>query len=805
MLTLKFGGTSVGSAAPLRNLVALVQAKQKKDRVIVVVSACGETTDQLLEMLSFAVQGELKKAEQLLREIEHAHLKLLNELVPAKKRTSFQNFFTQSLTALQELLRGIAATRDCSARLQDFVVGFGERWSANLVATVLSAHNTPAKAFMATELVVTDSQFGAAAVDYPATFKKLQQHLHPKVCPQVAVVTGFIGSDKNGNPTTLGRGGSDLTAAIVAAGLGAKALEIWTDVDGVFTADPRRVPEAFVIPQLSYNEVMEFAYFGAKVVHPKTVVPVVERNIPIWIKNTFNPTAGGTLIHKDEQPSPNGVKGVTSIEGLSLVMLEGTGIFGVHGIVARFFAALARKGINVVMVSMASSEQSLCCAIKEEEMNLALTELADEFRFEIGQGWLKASRAQEKLVVMAVVGSGMRGQTGLAGKLFSVLGRNGVNVVAVAQGATERNVTFVIAAKDETRALNLVHGAFHLSTNRVNVFMMGKGTIGTKLLEQIAQHHDDIKKRLDIDLRVIGLANSKKSTLLGVTGKSDLKKLIPQLRATGLENLIFVDATASNEIAKSYPEILQQGLCIATPNKRANTLPMKYYQHLQEVLQQKKNRYLYETAVGAGLPVISTLRDLLNSGDEVLHIEGVLSGTLSYIFSQLRDGASFSEAVLKAKSLGYTEPDPRDDLNGEDVARKMLILARELGSQLEMKDVRIENLVPTALRKVDEKTFLKKLSSVDQVFAKRVAAAKKSGKVLQYLGSFQKNKIEVGIREVAESSPWASLRPGDNLVVFTTKRYLKNPLMVKGPGAGPDVTAAGLLADILKLAQFLLR
>lgn len=817
MMILKFGGTSVGTAAQLSTVANIVKERRRQGQVSVVVSACGHTTDVLATAIEHAVAGRSDACGGVLEALKTDHFKLIEQATKGKYRTRVRKSVESTLLNVASYLSGVLLLRECSLRARDFIVGHGELLSSQIVAAVLSSHGIPSQGVDARGMIVTDDAFGAANIDHAASTAQLRKQLAPLMKTCVPVVTGFLGATKEGIPTTIGRGGSDLSATFIGAVLKAKRVEIWTDVEGVLSADPGIVPEAFTLPQLNYAETMELAFFGARVLHAKAVAPLAASGIPLLIKNTRNPDAPGTLVSC--KTGPGVVKGITSIQDISLITLEGSGIVGLKGTAGRMFSSLARRGVNAIMISMASSEQSVCCAVATPDAASAVDELRSEFELEFHRGQVNRIRRADEKMIVAVVGEGMRGTPGVAGRLFSALGRNRVDVSAVAQGSSEINISFVIDAADKVRALNLIHGAFHLSSNRINLFIFGKGNIGGRLFDQIAEQREALRETMGLDLRVVGVADSRNfvfdRTTLDATRwrkqlqvsrrKADGRAIVELLRSSGLENIIVVDATASEKLPDIYCEILGSGMCIVTPNKKANTLPMKRYREIMAGRNSVRARYLYETTVGAGLPIITTLHDLIDSGDRVRKIQGVFSGTMSYIFSKVAQGASFSEAVASAREMGFTEPDPRDDLCGADVARKLLILAREMGYSLELRDVKVESLVPPSMRKLPLPDFLKRIGTMDSVLEKPLAEANAENKVLQYCGKLEGGRVVVGITKVPKSSPLARMKPGDNMVIFTTDRYLQNPLIVQGPGAGPDVTAGGVFADILRISQHLLR
>ena len=817
MQILKFGGSSLSTTHVLKTVAFIAKTRCQKNRIAIVVSACGDTTDHLLQVIDLSLLGQQKQWKSKLAQLKKYHLQLLEKTVLKKHQRYTRERIEFIFSELHSFLAGVSLVHDCSARTKDLILSQGEILATEIVAAVLNAEGLSAVAVHAAQLIATDDHYGQALVDCELTEQKVKKYF-ATLSKTVPVITGFVGGTANGDITTLGRGGSDYSAALIAASVKAKALEIWTDVDGVLSADPRLVLDVFPLISLSYEEAMELAYFGAKVVHSKTLTPLMQKKIPLWIKNTFAPDVIGTCI--SEKSTDEGiVKGITSMSDVAVLTLTGSGIIGVHGVAGRMFTALARAEVNVVMISQSSSEQSVCCVISSDKQKEAVHALKEEFKLELKARVVQNIHCEADMVVLSLVVSKMKGSPGVAGKLFSVLGKNGVNVVAVAQGSSEMSISFVLSEEDKVRALNLIHGAFHLSLNHVNLFMIGKGRVGTALLRQVEEARVRLQDEMGIDLRLIGVCDSQK-IILGnkplefkkwktklAQSKETLKlpQLVTSLKSTALENILVIDVTASEEIAKYYPEIIATGMSVVTPNKKAQTQNLNTFHILQKALNRGRKQYRYETTVGAALPVISTLQDLKDSGDEILEIQGIFSGTLSYLFSTLDKGVLFSDAVKEAVKRGYTEPDPRDDLSGEDVARKILILARELGLQLNLKQVKVENLIPPSLRKGSVAHFLSRLSEINAVFAKRCASAKQKGKVLQYCAQLKQGKPSVGVVEVNADSPLALLKPGDNVVIFKSKRYFDNPLIIKGPGAGPEVTAGGVFADILKISQYLVR
>lgn len=819
MIILKFGGTSLREKSNFAKTIDIIVRQRKKERVGVVVSALSGVTDSLLKSVWLASQGRLSEARDILRQIYKIHNGLIQNFVKPASREDIKRFIKSEIKNLETYLKGLSLTGESSQQTRDYIAGHGEILSSALVTSALSSRGIKAASVDTRAHIVTDDHFGEAHIEWEETTKRLKKTLLKQLKGSLPVITGFIGATKEAIPTTIGRSGSDYTAAIVASVIDAKRLEIWTDVDGVMSADPRRVSEVFTIERLSYSEMMELAYFGAEVIHPKLFGPVVDKKIPILIKNTLSPDHPGTLISSKTGDKEQMVKGITSIEDVALITIVGRGLLGVPGMAQRFFAALRRADINVIMISQSSSEQNICCAVSADGAKAGVRVVEEEFEWELRKKHVQAVNCMTDVAIIALVGEGMKGRPGVAGRLFSVLGRNNVNVIAIAQGSSEINISFIVSRSDETRALNLIHGAFKLSTHHVNLFVIGKGTIGGKLIELITKHKDSLLKETDISLKVVGIADSGhylfepsglslkqwRKNLSHAGKKTDIKKITGELWKSGLENLIFVDATASEDIAKCYPQVLSQGISIVTPNKKANTLSAKFYKELMGLKQKRAGHYYYETSVGAGLPVISTLRDLLDSGDEIVEIGGVFSGTLSYIFYNLNRGMKFSRAVAEAKRLGLTEPDPRVDLSGEDVARKILILAREIGILKELKDIKVEGLVPKRLKNIPLNRFMKEIGKEDSKFASIINDAKKKNSRLQYVGEIKNRRISVGLRAFPEGSPYGAINAKDNMVVFKTRRYFDNQLVVQGPGAGPEVTAAGVFADIIKVAQFLRR
>lgn len=808
----KFGGTSVGTPERIRHVVQLIESAPVGTRKVVVISAFGGVTDTLKTAIDSALVRSTKY-RAIIQEIQDRHANAIDQLSESSERIDLKAASTDIWNELRELLDGVYLLRECTDRTRDAIMGMGERESAPILAAALRSSGNDAKSFDSRYLIRTDASFGEANVDFTVTKGQIKASLGPLDTDTIAVVTGFIASTERGEATTLGRSGSDYTATILADALKAERVVIWTDVDGVLSADPGLVPSAFTLPQLSYREAAEMAYFGARVLHPRTMRPIRESGIPLQIKNTTNPEAEGTLIRADSPETDGHVKAITAVRGISLIMLEGAGMMGVPGISAKMFATLATHDINVLLISQASSEQSICVGIKQERSEEAVQALNQAFELDLQRGDVSKIFAMDDCAVVSAVGDHMRLKPGLAGRMFSTLGRANINVLAIAQGASETNISTVIADSDIERGVRALHETFARSYERLHLFLLGPGVVGSRLLEILERQAPALSEEFHINLRLAGVASSsavlwdaegipfaEALTRLAEEGEPmAVPDLVSMLQRSHLERLVVVDASASGEIASVYIELLTHGIAVVTPNKRANTAGQEYYDRLQEVSRRMDVPFLYETTVGAALPVIGTLRDLVRSGDRIHKIQGVLSGTLAYVFNEMCGGVSFSEAVTEARLRGYTEPDPREDLAGEDVARKILTLAREAGRRLELEDVQVESLVPENMKSLDVESFMKNLTDMDKMWADRMADGP-----MQYIATLDENGCRVGIERIAEISPFSNLDGTDNLIVFTTDRYSERPLVIQGAGAGPDVTAAGILSDILKVAERML-
>ena len=817
MKVLKFGGSSVGTPDRIRGIVAILKSyADRGDHFTVVFSAFGGVTDTLITMGDLAAKGDESYYEHFLA-FSKRHLDAARDLLQEPYLSEVLSGLENNHEVLKNLLYGIFLVREASTRTMDYVISFGERNSAFIIAHTLQQAGLNASYLDARKIISTDKNFGNAKVDLALTYGKIKKQYTQT--SDIQVVTGFIAAAKGGLTTTLGRGGSDYTAALIAAGLDADSLEIWTDVDGVMTADPRRVKKAFSIPVMTYAEAMEMSHFGAKVIYPPTIQPVLAKKIPMWIKNTFNPSHPGTLVSDKEDEVRTPVKGISSIGNIALLTLQGSGLFGVPGIAARLFGSLASAGINVILITQGSSEHSISFAVQPDKAVKARKQVEKEFEHEVQSGLVDPVRMEAELSVVAIIGEHMRYLPGISGRLFQALGQNGINVVAIAQGSSELNISVVINRADESKALNALHEAFFLSdTSVVNVFMVGVGLIGSTLLKQIKAHAEFLKKEHSLEIKVVGLANSKKlifnengidldnwrDQLSTSDTPMKIKDFVEKMKSMNLSSSIFVDNTANEQIAQHYDEILDASISISTPNKVAASSGYELYLKLKKTAKKRGILFLYETNVGAGLPVISTLNDLIVSGDRILKIEAVLSGSLSFIFNSFKPGISFSSIVLEAQKRGFTEPDPRVDLNGIDVRRKLIILARETGLPLEAEDVVIHPVLPDACRNAPNvEAFFAELKQADDHFSQLAEAAAKEGKVLRMVASLENGIASIGLQSVDATHPFYQLSGSDNMIVFTSERYKERPLVVRGPGAGAEVTAAGIFSEIIKIGNYL--
>ncbi len=814
MKVLKFGGTSVANAERIGRVKDIVtDTLQHSQRLVVVVSALGGLTDTLIETAKMAEAGNEAFREKA-DDIYYRHRQVAEALFASHEIGKVRTFLKDQKQELENLLHGIYLIKELSPRVLDCIMSYGEIMSSFIAAHYIAKFLPDVEFIDSRQVIKTDSEFGSARVDFELTNANLLQTIDkPK---GVYVMGGFIASNDSDVTTTLGRGGSDYTAAIVGAALDAEEIEIWTDVDGVMTADPRKVKKAFSLTEMTYEEAMEMSHFGAKVIHPPTVQPALDKQIPLRIRNTFNPNFSGTLITsaipKDNFP----VKGITSTGDIALITVQGSGLIGVTGVAGRLFTALAREKTNIILITQASSEHSISFAVKPNDARKAKKAIEKEFAYELRAHQIDEVEIEDQLCVVAVIGSNMKSAVGVAGQMFSALGRNGVNIRAIAQGSSELNISTVAEKLHETKALNALHDAFFLSgTRSLNLFVVGTGLIATTLLAQIKRQQAYLYDKQQIDVRVIAATNSHQMLIdengidlakwreqINAKGvKAELRDFVNSMIEMNLPNSVFVDCTAHENPVAYYEQILNNSISIVTPNKLANSGSYADYLRLHEVAHRHRAKFRYETNVGAGLPVISTLRDLMQSGDEVQRIEAVLSGSLSFIFNSFNEGTKFSDIVKEAQRRGFTEPDPRIDLSGMDVARKVLILSREIGQQIELSDINITNILPEACQKAKSiEDFFKALEANDDHFAQLRDQAKQKNGVLRFLAVIEKNKTVVSLQTVNAQNPFYSLSGSDNMIVFHTARYNERPLVVKGPGAGAEVTAAGVFAEIIAVS-----
>jgi bifunctional aspartokinase / homoserine dehydrogenase 1 len=813
----KFGGSSVADADCFRRVAAILDA-QPPGRLGVVLSACKGITDALLGLVAQAEKQD-PDYRRSIESIRARHAAIAGSLVDAEAARLYLAAFDRDCHDIEGILHTVRLTRSAARNVVDLVAGYGEIWSTRLFREFYDRHRArpgEVRWVDAREVVLVEWGPLGPGVQWDESRERLGRVV-PADFSGTLIITGFIASDRRGVQTTLGRNGSDFSASIFGSLLDAREIHIWTDVDGVLSADPRRVPDAQVIDSLSYSEAMELAYFGAKVIHPQTMAPAVGREIPIWIRNTFAPDHAATLICA-RPTSSLAVKGITTIENIALINLEGAGMIGVPGTAHRLFGALREEGISVILISQGSSEHSICCAVPLDQSQRAVNVVRAAFSRELTDGQIQAVEVDTELAILAVVGDGMAGLPGVAAKVFNALGTAGVNVRAIAQGASERNISVVVPGKAATRALRAVHAGFYLSPHTMSIGVIGPGTVGRVLLDQLASQSERLHRDFKLDMRVRGILSSKKMLLSdkgvtlsrwqeefdAATTPADLARFVEHVGVDYLPHRVIIDCTASGDVARHYRDWLAAGIHVVTPNKKANSADLETYRALQEARRIGSSHYLYEATVGAGLPVIQTLRDLRETGDEITSIEGIFSGTLAYLFNVYDGTKAFSEIVSDAKQRGYTEPDPRDDLSGTDVARKLIILGREMGLTLQMSDVKVESLVPAGLEAGSIDDFLARLPAHDATMASRFAAARARGKVLRYVGRITADgTATVGVVELDARHAFANIALTDNVVRFATSRYCNNPLIVQGPGAGPEVTAGGIFADLLRLSAYL--
>lgn len=811
MQVLKFGGSSVANAVNTNKVVAIVQHALEKDRTVVVVSALGGVTDLLLQSGALAASGD-EQYKNVLQIIEQRHLEAVKALIPVAKQSSVLSWMKQRCNEIEDICNGVFLLGELSLRTKDRIASFGELMSSHLIAARMTAEGAVWKD--SRELILTDSNYSHATVVRDVTDHAIQQYF-ASVNDQLFVVPGFIASNAQRQTTTLGRGGSDYTAAIFAAALDANVLEIWTDVSGMMTADPRLVPHAKALPHISYQEAMELSHFGAKVIYPPTIQPVMKKDIPVWVKNTFEPEAYGTLIEREVMLNGNHIRGIASINKITLLSLEGGGMVGIPGFSKRLFEALASEQINVILITQSSSEHSICVGIEDALAEKAKQVIDETFRFEIQSGKVDPLVIEKELAVVALVGDNMKSHPGVSGKMFGAMGRNGVNVRAIAQGSSERNITSVVAASDVRKAINVLHEEFFETTyKQVNLFLAGTGNVGGKLIAQLHQQQQYLQENLRLQVRVIGMANSRKMLFKeeGIDLLSwkdaledgepmDLQQFVEQVRSRNLRNSVFVDVTANDNVAKVYDLLLSKSVSVVACNKVACSSSFPYYKKLKDLAREFNASFLFETNVGAGLPVIGTLNDLKRTGDVVNRIEAVLSGTLNFVFNNYNGEKPFADIVKQAQDEGYTEPDPRLDLSGTDVMRKIMILARESGEQLEMEDISNNTFMPASCMQGTVADFYKEMANQEAHFKALFQEAAKEGKKLKFVASYENGKAAVGLQHIGPEHNLYHLYGKDNVVLFYTNRYPDQPMVIKGAGAGAEVTASGVFADILRAAH----
>ncbi|QCD83347.1 bifunctional aspartokinase/homoserine dehydrogenase 2, chloroplastic-like [Vigna unguiculata] len=822
----KFGGTCVGTSQRIKNVAEII-LKDDSERKLVIVSAMSKVTDMMYALIHKAQSRDESYISSLDAVLEK-HSETAHDILEGDNLASFLSKLHNDISNLKAMLRAIYIAGHATESFTDFVVGHGELWSAQMLSLVIRKKGIDCK-WMDTRDVIIVNPSGSNQVDpdYLESEQRLEKWCSLNPC-KVIIATGFIASTPQNIPTTLKRDGSDFSAAIMGALFRARQVTIWTDVDGVYSADPRKVSEAVILKTLSYQEAWEMSYFGANVLHPRTIIPVMRYGIPIMIRNIFNLSAPGTKIchpsvydHEDGQNLQNYVKGFATIDNLALVNVEGTGMAGVPGTASAIFGAVKDVGANVIMISQASSEHSVCFAVPEKEVKAVAEALQSRFRQALDNGRLSQVAIIPNCSILAAVGQKMASTPGVSASLFNALAKANINVRAIAQGCSEYNITVVVKREDCIKALRAVHSRFYLSRTTISMGIIGPGLIGSTLLDQLRDQASTLKEEFNIDLRVMGILGSK-SMLLSDAGidlarwrelreergeAADLEKFVQHVHGNHfIPNTALVDCTADSVIAGYYYEWLRKGIHVVTPNKKANSGPLDQYLRLRALQRQSYTHYFYEATVGAGLPIVSTLRGLLETGDRILQIEGIFSGTLSYIFNNFKDGRAFSEVVTEAKEAGYTEPDPRDDLSGTDVARKVIILARESGLKLELSNIPVESLVPEPLQVcASAQEFMQELPKFDQEFTKKQEDAENVGEVLRYVGVVDviNRKGVVELRRYKKDHPFAQLSGSDNIIAFTTRRYKDQPLIVRGPGAGAQVTAGGIFSDILRLASYL--
>lgn len=814
MRTLKFGGTSVANAKNIKLVLDIIKNKAEDSQLTVVVSALSGVTDLLLEASAKAAAKD-NDYKLIVAEIEKKHLEAIKELILISEQSALLSHIKRIVNHLETLLDGCFLLGELSSRTSDTILSFGELCSSYIIAEALKQQLPNSIYKDSRELIKTNNLFGKAIVNFEITNQLIADFFHSNSA-QVTILPGFIAASTNGNNTTLGRGGSDYTAAIIAAGLNASHLEIWTDVNGMFTANPKIVKQAQPIEKISYQEAMELSHFGAKVLYPPTIQPVLNRNIPILIKNTFEPEAEGTYIFNEINYQTNPVKGISHIDKIALLTIEGSGIIGVAGFSKRLFEALSNESINVIFITQASSEHSICIGIQNSDAENAQSAIDKVFELEISQQKIDPCTAEKNLCIVALVGENMKNHQGLSGKMFSTLGKNNVNIRAIAQGASERNISVVVNERDVTKALNTLHERFFEDKiKQLNLFVMGVGNVGKKFIDQIHQQKKFLKDNLKINVRVIALSNSIKmhfdedgialkewQSALDNGEVANKEAFISKVKELNYRNSIFVDITANEVVAQTYDQYLEQNIAVVTCNKIACSSAYSNYQHLKQLSRKYNAPFLFETNVGAGLPIIDTLKHLVASGDKINKINAVLSGSLNFIFNNFNENASFEDVVKEAGVQGFTEPDPKIDLSGVDVARKILILIRESGYEMDIEEIENNCFLPKeCMETTNNEDFFASLKKHSSHFEGILAEAKAKDSRIKFVASFDNGKARVGLQFIPKESPFYNLEGKDNIVEFYTDRYVDQPLIIKGAGAGAAVTASGIFADVIRIGN----
>lgn len=814
MKVLKFGGTSVANTENIVKVGHIIKKESLKNQIVVVVSALHGVTDQLIQAAESASQNDADYLN-IIKGLEERHLKLVKELIPVLEQSPWLSFVKKQFNTIEDLCNGIYALGEFTGRIKDKITSYGEFLSSNIIAARLQSEGLDVTWMNAAGCIITNSNFTHAKVDFDATEQNLKEffHTHPH---QVVIAPGFGARDGKGNPTTLGRGGSDYTASIIASAADAEELQIWTDVSGMMTADPRLVSTAKPISRISYAEAMELSHFGAKVLYPPTLQPVMAKNISLRIKNTFEPGAAGTLVchhtEKADDEKQEFAVGISNMSRIALLTLEGSGMIGIPGISARLFQCLSQENINVILITQSSSEHSITVAISEKDTDNAQYAVHASFKDDLQLKRVEPLMIETGLAIVALVGENMKSKSGVSAKMFGCLGNNGINIRAIAQGSSEKNISIVIAEADVKKALNVMHEEFFESViKQVHIYLCGTGNVGKKLIRQMYAQNEYLKENLLMNLRIAGVCNSRKMlfsekgisehelSLMHESGQeASAGKFAAEIISRNLRNSVFVDVTASPEVPEIYEELLKKSVNIIACNKIAVSSSLEYYRHLKLTARNHNCKFFFETNVGAGLPVIGTINDLMRSGDKILSIQAVLSGTLNFVFNHYDGTRTFSEIVAQAQAEGYTEPDPRLDLAGTDVARKILILAREAGYALEFDDIENESFLPEECMHGSVEDFYSALSGYEDHFKMLLDNAKNNGKILKYVAEFSNGKAKVGLQLIAPESDLFHLYGKDNIVIFKTLRYSDQPLVVKGAGAGADVTASGVFADVVR-------